>query len=472
MKKILALMLCCALVFSTAASASGLSDWAAPEYESANSAGLIPYSIVSKTLTDKVTRVEFCEAVMNFYVILKGEIPEFQENPFSDTENDAVIMAYTLGVIDGKTPTQFFPKDFITRQEMAKIIMRTINAADKDAHITLEELENLCHFEDFSDTAPWATTDIAKSIKYEVMNGVSKTHLFPRGYATREQAIAILNRAFEAFCENKIYYKQPKIKGLSDGAILSDKLAFSWKDPAGAESYQILIKDEYGNKVWGETTEDTSLDLTASGLGYNRYYTILVGAKIADHITVFSDHVKIFYGDDPEEVNVITSLTGRMERVFPDGIAFAAKEDADSYMTTIEVPVWQLNSAGEKYSATLPLTVNRNLADEVVKIFQNIYASPEQFPIKNVGGYSWRTTAFGSISQHSYGTCIDINYDENYYCYPTGEAITGSFWKPYENPFSITPDGSVVKAFSKYGWTWGGTWTNLKDYMHFSYLGK
>ncbi len=472
MKKILALMLCCALFFSTAASAGSLSDWAVSEYESANSAGLIPYSIVSKKLTDKVTRVEFCEAVMNFYVILKGEIPEFLENPFSDTKNDAVIMAYTLGVIDGKTPTRFFPDDFITRQEMAKIIMRTINAADKDAHITLEELEKLCNFEDFGDTDSWATTDIAKSIKYEVMNGVSKTHLFPRGYATREQANAIINRAFKAFCENKVFYNQPKITGLSNGATLSGGFAFSWDAPAGAISYQILVKDALGNKVYGETTRNTSVDLASKGLTYNKNYTILVGAKIAECITVFSDPVSVFYGNSRDEVNVITSLEGRMRRVFPGGVAFTTKADADNNMRTINVPVWQMDSSGRKYSATLPLVVNLNLADEVMKIFQSIYNSPEQFPIKNVSGYSWRSTAFGSVSQHSYGTCVDINYDENYYCYPSGEAITGSFWKPYQNPFSITPDGSVVKAFSKYGWTWGGTWTNLKDYMHFSYLGK
>ena len=90
-----------------------------------------------------------------------------------------------------------------------------------------------------------------------------------------------------------------------------------------------------------------------------------------------------------------------------------------------------------------------------------------------MGGYYWRNTAFGRISQHSYGTCIDINYDENYYCYADGTAITGSGWYPEENPFSITPDGIVVKTFEKYGWVWGGSWDGtVRDYMHFSYLGK
>ena len=109
-----------------------------------------------------------------------------------------------------------------------------------------------------------------------------------------------------------------------------------------------------------------------------------------------------------------------------------------------------------------------------MQIFTEIFESGEQFPIKNVGGYAWRNSAMGRLSEHSYGTCIDINYDENYYCYAnTGVAITGSFWRPYENPYSIPENGSVVKTFAKYGWAWGGNaWSRLRDYMHFTYLGN
>lgn len=464
-------MLCCALFFGASAYASELSPWATSEYEAANSAGLVPYSMVSKKLTDKVTRVEFCEAVMNFYVIMEGEIPEFLENPFTDTNNKAVIMAYSLGVINGKTPTKFFPNDSITRQEMAKIIMRTINAADKDAHITLEEIERLCNFEDFKQTDDWAVEDIAKSIKYEVINGVSATHLLPRGYATREQAIAILNRAHNTFSHNKTLYEKAELKNLSDGDKL-ELLSFSWTQVADARGYILIIKDAYGNMVYSENTNNTKISLYGKGIGFNEHYSVTIGTKFSENITVFSNPVDIFYGNDRDAINVIPTIEGRMNRVFPGGVAFTTKADADANMTTLNVPVWKMGNDGAKYSSTLPLMVNINLADEVMNIFRTIYNSPEKFPIKNVGGYSWRTTAFGSVSHHSYGTCIDINYDENYYCYPSGEAITGSFWKPYQNPFSITPDGSVVKAFSKYGWTWGGTWTSLKDYMHFSYLGK
>ena len=142
-------------------------------------------------------------------------------------------------------------------------------------------------------------------------------------------------------------------------------------------------------------------------------------------------------------------------------------------MTTVTVDVWKLKADGTKYASTAEIEVNKALAEDVKAIFTEIFNDSSQFPIKTVGGFSWRgVAASGSRSQHSYGTCIDINYNENYYI-RNGTVYSGSYWKPYEDPYSITPDGIVVQTFAKYGWDWGGTaWSSSKDYMHFTYLGK
>ena len=42
----------------------------------------------------------------------------------------------------------------------------------------------------------------------------------------------------------------------------------------------------------------------------------------------------------------------------------------------------------------------------------------------------------------------------------------GKKWEPGQNPYSITPDGDVVRAFSRRGWVWGATYRR-SDYMHF-----
>ena len=49
---------------------------------------------------------------------------------------------------------------------------------------------------------------------------------------------------------------------------------------------------------------------------------------------------------------------------------------------------------------------------------------------------------------------------------PEGKVLVGKKWEPGQNPYSITPDGDVVRAFSRRGWVWGATYRR-PDYMHF-----
>lgn len=470
MKKTVLTILTLMLVLSSAARvfADNYSDWAIEEYRSANTSGLISESLITGRPSDNISRQEFCELVMNMYIIMTDSMPSLSKTPFGDTDSNAVKMAYSLGVIDGKTKTEFYPDDPVKRQEIAKIIMRTINAANKTAEITAQDIDRLWRFSDFGELDFWATNDMARSVKHKVISGFSEDLLMPKGYATREQAIAIVNRAFNKFSDNKTKYDCPELQGIYDGMTATGKLSFSFGKVKDATEYIVLVKDAQGSVIKTVTAKNTYVDM--SGLSKGKGYTFIVGAKISDYITVYSDPCYVYYEEDTP--NVLTSIDDRYNRVFPDGIPFLTEEEASANMALIDVPVWRMNKNGDKVSDKAPLMVNKNLADEVMRIFTNIYNDPEQFPIKNVGAYSWRETAFGSVSQHSYGTCIDINFDENYYCYPDGTAITGSFWKPYENPFSITPDGSVVKNFLKYGWYWGKNWTTIKDHMHFSYLGK
>ena len=65
-------------------------------------------------------------------------------------------------------------------------------------------------------------------------------------------------------------------------------------------------------------------------------------------------------------------------------------------------------------------------------------------------------------SYHSYGTCIDINWNSNPATY------TGGAYAPGTNPLSITPP--VIKIWAEAGFYWGGNWEGYyRDYMHFTY---
>ena len=139
---------------------------------------------------------------------------------------------------------------------------------------------------------------------------------------------------------------------------------------------------------------------------------------------------------------------------------FANRAEAEASMTTVIIPVWKLVN-GQKAASTMSLSVHSAIAQDVVEIFTEIYNDPEQFPIHDVGGYSWRgDTATG---EHNCGTAIDINANENYQI-RDGQVLAGSCWEPETNPYSISPDSSVVRIFAEHGWSWGGdAWAYSSD---------
>lgn len=157
-------------------------------------------------------------------------------------------------------------------------------------------------------------------------------------------------------------------------------------------------------------------------------------------------------------------VSGDLKDLFPNGIPTTASE-MQQYLTTITIDINDAN--GNK--TTRSITVHKAVAEDVKTIFKEIQVSG--FRIKSVGAYSWRSAAAStSRSHHSYGVAIDINPNENYMI-KNGKIVSGSFWKPGGNEFSITPNGPVVQAFARRGWKWGGNWKSSKDYMHFSLTG-
>ena len=72
-KKIILSVISLSAVLGTSALAADLSGWAVSDYQQANEAGLVSYSVVSNNLRDNITREEFCELVVNLYEKLTGE---------------------------------------------------------------------------------------------------------------------------------------------------------------------------------------------------------------------------------------------------------------------------------------------------------------------------------------------------------------------------------------------------------------
>jgi hypothetical protein len=144
-------------------------------------------------------------------------------------------------------------------------------------------------------------------------------------------------------------------------------------------------------------------------------------------------------------------------------------------------------------SRTGRLVVHRDVAREVVGAFRELYRA--RFPVRRMwlvdayGGSDFRsieadnTSAFNCRyvdgttrwSNHAYGTAIDVNPIENPYV--SGGRTSHRASAPYvdrerRRPGMAYEGGALVRAFDRIGWGWGGRWTSVKDYQHFSANGR
>jgi D-alanyl-D-alanine carboxypeptidase len=146
--------------------------------------------------------------------------------------------------------------------------------------------------------------------------------------------------------------------------------------------------------------------------------------------------------------------------------------------------------------ATGQVTVNAGVAVDIQRALHDLFDAKFPIgsakPIEAFGGDDDRSTlannssAFNcrvvtggkSFSEHAWGRAIDINPVQNPYVRSNGTVLDPKA-KRYvkrsalsESTGVITPNGAVVKAFKRIGWTWGGTFGRVKDYQHFSSTGR
>jgi hypothetical protein len=139
------------------------------------------------------------------------------------------------------------------------------------------------------------------------------------------------------------------------------------------------------------------------------------------------------------------------------------------------------------------LIVHRDVAADVASVLGRLYAA--RFPIRRMvpvdayGASDFRsieadnTSAFNCRnvdgttrwSEHAYGRAIDVNPIENPYVSGgrSSHAASGSYIDRTPCRRGMACPGNVlVRAFKGIGWGWGGDWTGVKDYQHFSASGR
>lgn len=108
------------------------SPWAVPHMEQAYSLQLISAPLLQQA-QDTMSRVEFSEIAVAFYEKTTGTTaPLPEENPFSDCNEPAALKAYALGIIAGMEPGKFAPENPLTREQMAIMLVRTLEKTGVD----------------------------------------------------------------------------------------------------------------------------------------------------------------------------------------------------------------------------------------------------------------------------------------------------------------------------------------------------
>ena len=147
-------------------------------------------------------------------------------------------------------------------------------------------------------------------------------------------------------------------------------------------------------------------------------------------------------------------------------------------------------------TATGSVVVNEGVSVGIESVLKELFVArfpiASAKPIEAFGGDDDRSTmannssAFNcravtggkSFSEHAWGRAIDVNPVQNPYVRSNGTVLDPKakrFVKRSalsESSGAITTNGVVVKAFKRIGWTWGGTFSRVKDYQHFSSTGR
>ncbi len=199
-QRLTALVLSLALLFALSPiclAYEGVSNWAKPEVDAADTLGIIPESLESIPLSSAMTRMDMCRMAVNLFKAITGtSLYPAATNHFTDTRDADICVAYELGLVSGYTDGTFRPDKQITRQEFSKIVENLLTTLGWS-----ESRQVLGAFSDDSLVAAWAEDAAARMVSLGIVTGSSGNTLNPRGNTSVEQACAMFLRAFHLLNE-------------------------------------------------------------------------------------------------------------------------------------------------------------------------------------------------------------------------------------------------------------------------------
>lgn len=193
MKKICIIFVIITLM-SVTVFASSPSDWAEDYVLSANETGIMDNTDLN--WQEDITREQYCELMYNMISIAKNPNWE-EENIFFDTDNEKISALNNLGVIKGKSETEFCPDDLLTREEAATLLCRVYELYNEVSQIDFES------YSDDDEISDWSYDKVYEITALGIMNGVGDNKFAPQDNYTIEQAVTTLVRLYDVMKDKK-----------------------------------------------------------------------------------------------------------------------------------------------------------------------------------------------------------------------------------------------------------------------------
>lgn len=329
MKKIIAFILSLSFVCSAfTAYAEGTvnyncSDWARESIEDALNSYLVDDP--EQNFKENISRVEFCELIfslvlctpyaMDWYWESDEETLNFPEytRAFEDIDNERVEVLRHIGIISGKTETQFAPEDNLTREEAAAIIVRMLDVASP-----MEATELWYEYSDIDNISNWALSAVQRISNLGFMQGVGDNRFAPHDTITKEQAIVTAMKVYDANIWDWLYEAIKRDAGETGYVYENDTWNYITYDMAvgrrvkpidtDKDEFEVLENEKFAkdrNNVYlmGNEIEDADPETfqIVTDDGYMRY------AKDKSFVYIYLEDggiMKVF-GADPETFEVL-----------------------------------------------------------------------------------------------------------------------------------------------------------------------
>lgn len=169
-------------------------SWAREAIESLSSMGIIKGKTINQFYpNDNITRAEFTSLLIRAFNLGMPAVGPFGDVKYGKWYYNDVTAAKNLGIVSGDDKSLFYPDEFISREDMAVILKKTLNTIGKQ----LQAFNNsvLEKFIDKNMISPYALSSIASLYGEGILSSRTTTSIAPKSSASRAEAAVILYNA-------------------------------------------------------------------------------------------------------------------------------------------------------------------------------------------------------------------------------------------------------------------------------------